>query len=399
MIIGVMLGGILSTLLFANPSYFIIGTLLILAFVFWLVIYSRKEFINTLKLVGILVFSFILSFYIWLRISAKLFPLGDWVGTVLFFARILNPRDYTSPNQIAIFLSNPSLYFILGVQAIAFFVMFLGPKKVGTPLSMSTFFLTMCNFYALFSAFVIGSNALEVDFYNALLWAPSLVFIGIYLAEILSISKSMLTLWISLSMTYFAGITMSGITHKNFLYSLLLVFIVVGIISLLKISNIRRDARPVFIIPIMILFTFIPQILQGSNLHPYGTAYSNYDLKKYFVEFESAEKFVIDSSIPGDRVMVWVEPNTELNTFASGQLWGPNSVTHDFVLADWDKNNLIATNPTLIATYFVNDNSLARFKASMKSSGWSLGMDNCSKFRATEISTPFSICMISVKGI
>jgi hypothetical protein len=398
-IIGAILGGILSTLLFANPSYFIMGALLILAFVLWVVIFSREKFMNSLKMLGVLVLSFILSFYIWIQISSRLFPQRDWLDTVIFYAKILNPRDYTSPNQIAIFQSNPSLYFILGVQVVAFFVMFLGPKKVGAPLSVSTFFLTLSNSYFIYSTFIVGSNALEVDFYNALLWAPSLFFMGVYLAEILQISKGSFTLLLSLPLTYFAGVALSGITQKIFLQGLLLVSVAVGIFSLFKISYIRRNPRPIFIIPIVIIITFVPQILQGSNLYPYGIAYSSYDLKKYFVEFESAEKFIVDSSKPGDRVMVWVEPNTDLVTFASGQLWGPNSVTHDFVLSDFDKNNLNASQPTLIASYFVNNDSLIRLKASIASAGWNLGVDNCSKFRETEISAPFSICIFTIKGI
>ena len=398
-IIGTIAGGILSTLLFANPTYFIIGSLCILIFIFWILLYSRKDLTSSIKFLAVLLLSFILSFYIWIQISSRLFPQRDWMDTVTFYAKILNPRDYTSPNQFAIFQSNPSLYFILGVQVIAFFIMFLGPKKASNPLSISTFFLTICNSYFVLSAFIVGSNVLEVNIYNALLWAPSLLFLGVFLAEILSISKSSFTIFLFLPLTYLAGITSSGITQKIFLLSLVLVFIVVGILTILKNSRIERSARPVYVLPILALLTFVPQIFQGSNLYPYSIAYSSYDLKKYFLEFESAEKFVLDSSRPGDRVMVWVEPKTDLVTFASGQLWGPNSVTQDLVLSDSDKNNLNGTQPTLIATYFVNNDSLVGFKESIASAGWNLGIDNCSKFQETEISTPFSICIFSIKGI
>jgi hypothetical protein len=367
-------------------------------FVLWILIYSRQELMSSIKLLGVLLLSLILSFYIWLQISSRLFPQQDWLGTVIHFAKTLNPRDYTSPNQIDIFLSNPSLYFISGLQVIAFLVLLLGPKKVSTPLSISSFFLTICNISFVFLAFIAGSNVLEVNYYNGLLWAPSLLFLGVFLAELLKSLKSPFFLLFSLPLTYFAGITSSGVTHKILQQSLLLVFIVVGILSLLKITNVKIDSRPAVIIPIIILFTFVPQVLQSSNLYPYGIAYSSYDLKKYFLEFESAQKFVLDSSRPGDRVMVWVEPNTDLVTFASGQLWGPNSVTHDFVLSDGDKNNLNASQPTLIATYFINNNSMAMFKESIASSGWNPGADNCSKFQETEISVPFNICIFSVKG-
>jgi hypothetical protein len=394
---GISLGAILSTLLFGNPTYFVIGSLIVLAFIFWLVLYMRAKLLSTFKLLAVGAISFIFITLAWLQVSSKIFPGLNWWETVIFYAKNLNPKDYTSPNQFEIFLSNPSLYFIAAMQIVGLIIIWLGPKKVSSSLSISSFFLTICNVYFVFSAFAIGSSVLEVDFYNALLWAPGLVLFVLLIAETLLKSKHSALISITLILSYTSGKTLSGISHELLLKILLFLFIITSAFLIFMTFKSKKSLKTWTSVPMIFLFVSTPQILQGSHLYPYGAAYSNYSLKNYFEEFARAQGYVLDGTNPKDRVMVWVEPKSDLVTFAAGQLWGPNSVSHDTILSEWDKNNLKVSQPTVVASYFVNLPQLEKFQNSLRNSGWNYRNQKCSNFKATEISSRFTICLFNVE--
>ena len=394
---GTFLGAILSTLLFGNPTYFIIGNLIVLAFIVWLTLYLRTKLLSAFKLLGVGVISFTIVTFAWLQVSTKIFPGLNWWETVIFYAKNLNSKDYTLPNQFEIFLSNPSLYFIAAMQTVGLIILWLGPKKVSFSLSMSSFFLTLCNSYFLFSAFIIGSNVLEVDFYNALLWGPGLILFVLFLAEIFLKSGHIAAIFATLITSYTSGRILSGFSNALLLRILFFFFVVTSAWLIFTTFVSRKSLKTWVSISLILIFVSTPQILQGSRLYPYGTAYSSYSLKNYFEEFSRAQGYVLDQTFPNDRVMVWVEPKTDLVTFAAGQLWGPNSASHDTFLSERDKNNLKASHPTAIASYFVNLSELEIFKNSLRSSGWNIRNQRCSNFKATEISNRFTICLFNVE--
>jgi hypothetical protein len=394
---GISLGAILSTLLFGNPTYFVVGSLILLAFIFWLVLYMRTKLLSAFKFLAVGAISFTLITMAWLQVSSKIFPGLNWWETVIFYAKNLNPKDYTSPNQFEIFLSNPSLYFIAAMQIVGLILIWLGPKKVSSSLSISSFFLTFCNAYFVFSAFIIGSNVLEVDFYNAILWAPGLVLFVLFIAETLLKSKHSTAILTTLIVSYISGKTLSGVSDEQVLKVILFLFVITSAFLVFITFVSKKNLKTWISIPMILLFVSTPQILQGSHLYPYGAAYSSYSLKNYFKEFSRAQGYVLDGTNSKDRVMVWVEPKTDLVTFAAGQLWGPNSVSHDTVLSDWDKNNLKASQPTAVASYFVNLLEFEKFQNSLRSSGWNYRNQKCSNFKATEITSRFTICLFSIE--
>lgn len=393
---GFFLGVILSTLLFGNPTYFVIGGIIVATFIFWLMVYMRTKLPSAFRMLGLGSLSFVLTTFAWLQVSSKMFPGMNWWNTVIFYLKILGARDTASPHQLKIFLSNPSLYLIAALQIMGFIILWLGPKRVSQSLSISSFFLTICNLYFLFLLILTGSNFLEVDWYNALLWAPGLVFFILLLAELLETLGQSVLILITLVTTYLSGKWLSGISNEFLMRVFCLTFIIICVLLIFITFESRKILNTWILIPLIFSMICIPQVLQASHLYPYGTAYSSYSLKNYFKVFSGAEGYVLDQTSAKDRVMVWVEPNTDLVGFAAAQLWGPNSVGQGAVLSDEDRTNFKASSPTSIAAYFVDPSDLKKFLNSLRSSGWKYSDQRCSNFKATEISKGFTICLYKV---
>jgi hypothetical protein len=137
--------------------------------------------------------------------------------------------------------------------------------------------------------------------------------------------------------------------------------------------------------------------MQNSNKYPYGIAFQGYEYSNYLQQFERAEQFVLDQTKKKDRLMVWVEPNTELVQYAAAQLWGPNSVNHSLFFSEWDKANLKVSQPTHLVLYIRDGRILEEYTNNFTLAGWRTIDKTCQRISSSEIGSSFSVCVLKVQ--
>jgi hypothetical protein len=206
------------------------------------------------------------------------------------------------------------------------------------------------------------------------------------------LAVSMLTTFTLLTGYFFSEVT----SQKYIMLTTLILFLALLYVVFINQSHlISRNKGLLSFLAIAVLMC-APQVLQNSHTHPYGIAFKGYENPKYLKEFEKTEQFVLDQTKKKDRLMVWVEPSTELVEYAAAQLWGPNSVNHTLSFADWDKANLKASKPTHLVLYLRNTEIASEYISNLKKSGWSTLDQKCRKFSKTEIGDIFTVCVLKV---
>jgi hypothetical protein len=166
----------------------------------------------------------------------------------------------------------------------------------------------------------------------------------------------------------------------------------------MKTSSTKRS-RGFLVLLSVVLLVCLPQVLQNSHKYPYGIAFQGYKISGYLDQFEKAQQFVLDQTKKKDRLMVWVEPNTELVQYAAAQLWGPNSVNHTLIFSDWDRANLKVSQPTHVVLYTRSDQILGEYISNLNFAGWETSNQKCQKISATEIGSGFSVCVFGVREL
>ena len=350
-------GAVLGWLVMVNPSG------VILAGIIWLAIrIVRLKDAGPTRAVQHLVIAAVTTagtFAVFLALGKVIFPAMDWFETY-GAAMGINLSNFASKE--AVWLKDISLLVPAGI-AIVVTITWL-TRRNSTPARLAaTISLTSVISMLLFSPLVMGGIALEAPMYQAMLWPPALIALGLAAASVTSWHTW--TPWtdavaaIAVVGVYLAGRWPGAMPLEA--GWLLIVILIVSAISGLKAA--RNLGAPLLAITGIAILLVGAQFLQNSRgplglyyLSPYNWAFNDNPINAKVRTAVNTQEWLLGETTNEDRILTWVGGNwvqgdRELYVVAGMQLWGENRATLEPQLTEPDVQRLDDIKPTAIAMY------------------------------------------------
>lgn len=350
-------GAVLGWLVMVNPSG------VILAGVIWFAIrIVRLKDAGLTKAVQHLVIAAVatvVTFAVFLALGKLIFPAMNWFETYAA-AMGINLSNFASTE--AVWLKDISLLVPAGIAVVVTITWLT--HRTSTPARLAaTISLTSVISMLLFSPLVMGGIALEAPMYQAMLWPPALIALGLAAASVTSWHTW--TPWTdAIAAIAVVGVNLAGRwpgampLQAGWLLSLILV---VAAISGLKAA--RNLGAPLLAITGVAILLIGAQFLQNSRgplglyyLSPYNWAFNDNPIDTKIRTAVNAQEWLLDRTTSNDRILTWVGGNwvqgdRELYVVAGMQLWGENRATLEPQLAQADVRRLDDIKPSAIAMY------------------------------------------------
>jgi hypothetical protein len=294
------------------------------------------------------------TFGAFLIVGRLLFPKLNWFESFLA-TQEMNLSDFASKAPVwlgDISLLVPASVFVLAIATWSW---------NRTNPAAQTALMVSCSSIAFMLVFspLMGGIALEAPMYQAMLWPPALIALGLCMAaaaaerawQPATIGAAI----ISVVVVVFAGHWAGALT---------LAMGVLLALALVAVTAIGFRSRSLVAIVIALaVFAGGAQLLQNSRgplglyyLSPYAWAFTENPISDKIHTAVNTQEWLLANTSGDDRILdwvggEWVGGDRELYVVAGMQLWGENRVTLEPRLTPDDINHLNALKPTTIAMY------------------------------------------------
>lgn len=303
-----------------------------------------------------------------LWISGRLlFPGLDWLETYLFWNSAIDQSDYIY--DLNRWKYDPSLLVPVMASVIAIGNWLQRPRDIRARIAGVVG--TAVTAFALIFFLAFPTNYLEIPHYQALLWVPALLAIGLAVVSRLTPSPrpwirgvvGLLAVGATVGAGY-ASLSLDLWQSRGLALAGVAVFFLAG-----------RRWVPVLLATGLVMVA--AQVLQNSRDTfgvstdaLYVNAYRSNEARLMIDSAVTAQQWILERTRPGDRVLTWVdadwqEREQDLLPLAAFQLWGANSaeqgpeVTAD-TLTRWEQSK-----PLSLALYGKTTQSVLRFWSSI----------------------------------
>lgn len=303
-----------------------------------------------------------------LWISGRLlFPGLDWLETYLFWNSAIDQSDYIY--DLNRWKYDPSLLVPVMASVIAIGNWLQRPRDIRARIAGVVG--TAVTAFALIFFLAFPTNYLEIPHYQALLWVPALLAIGLAVVSRLNLSPrpwirgvvGLLAVGATVGAGY-ASLSLDLWQSRGLALAGVAVFFLAG-----------RRWVPVLLATGLVMVA--AQVLQNSRDTfgvstdaLYVNAYRSNEARLMIDSAVTAQQWILERTRPGDRVLTWVdadwqEREQDLLPLAAFQLWGANSaeqgpvVTAD-TLTRWEQSK-----PLSLALYGKTTQSVLRFWSSI----------------------------------
>lgn len=346
----VIAGVALGWLVMVNPP----GALL--AGTIWLVlrVQSRPK-LRSLIVHDILISgaSAIATFVIFLGIGRLLFPKLDWFGTYLA-ATALNYSDFAS--KTAVWLGDISLIVPVAVLVIVIVAWLTHRDEVAAQRALVISTVSIA-FMLVFSP-MMGGIVLEAPMYQAMLWPPALVALGLVLT--FALPDQGWNRWqggvglIAIALVVIAG-------HLTPNLNLALGWLLAACcVAVFLFASYKRTIGALLGLALVLSGA---QLLQNSRGQiglyypsPYSYAFNTNPISEKIHTAVNTQEWLLANTTREDKILDWVQGDwvggdRELYVVAAMQLWGENRVTLEPALTNDDITRLQTIKPSVLAMY------------------------------------------------
>ena len=286
-----------------------------------------------------------------LAIGRVVFPRMDWVSTYVASNARLRYSDFASKDLV--WLKDISLIVPVMVLAIAIVVWATHRQEASAQRAL-TLSATSIGFMLVFSP-MMGGIPLEGPFYQAMLWPPALLALGLVTTLALPADG-----WTRLQvLTSVIGVLLIVVTGRVApglpLWAGWL--LAVGVASVFLFASYKGAIGA---IASLALLLGAAQLLQNSRgdlglyyLSPYANAFNDNAVSDKLRTAVNAQEWLISQTTREDQILNWVGGDwvggdRELYVVAGMQLWGENRVTLEPILYEADIARLYAVRPSVI---------------------------------------------------
>ena len=294
------------------------------------------------------------TFGAFLIVGRLLFPKLNWFESFLA-TQEMNLSDFAS--KVPVWLGDISLLVPASVfvLAIATWSWNRTNPAAQTALMVSS---SSIAFMLLFSP-LMGGIALEAPMYQAMLWPPALIALGLCAAAAAA-ERSWQPAAIGAAIIGVVVVVFAG----HWAGALTLAMGVLLALALVAVAAIGFRSRSLVAIVIALaVFAGGAQLLQNSRgplglyyLSPYAWAFTDNPISDKIHTAVNTQEWLLANTSRDDRILDWVGGDwvggdRELYVVAGMQLWGENRVTLEPRLTPDDVNRLNSIKPTTIAMY------------------------------------------------
>jgi hypothetical protein len=376
-----LISGILTFSLFVYPI--LAANLLIIlgTFVVMLLLTQVKSFKYFLRFFSTAIFTIGMTFSLLLFITGLFFPNQNWLSTVIFYTKNLNPSDYSSDSKYSVLFGDFSL-LVIGVGFVISLLVIVNRKNF----TQNTYFVAFSQISLFLSALLqvqfLNSAVLEASFISAFYWIPSLLIISLYFIEttpIFSISLFKKTLYFVIGLGFFSSLRFwTDDIFRNSIHSRTInVFLVFLILLLILYQPKIPFGRTIFFqiaftVFVYVSFAYFQNSRELSNSAigriPYFSSTENRGVGEARTHV-FVEKAVLAQLKGAEKGVVWTPPGSNLVTFAAMHFWGPNSMSLGNELSPVEANYFKVLRPEKLFVYVSKSDDSVIFLKSLEKNG------------------------------
>ena len=308
------------------------------------------------------------TFGAFLLVGRLLFPKLNWFESFLA-TQGMNLSDFAS--KAPVWLGDISLLVPASVLVIAITTWAWNRTN---PAAQTAFMISSSSiaFILVFSP-LMGGIALEAPMYQAMLWPPALIALGLCMAASAA-ERSWQPAAIGAAVVGVVVVVFAG--HWAGALPLTLGFLLA--LALVAVAAIGfRSPSLVAIVIALAVFAGGAQLLQNSRgplglyyLSPYAWAFTSNPVSDKVHTAVNTQEWLLANTTRDDRILdwvggEWVGGDRELYVVAAMQLWGENRVTLEPELTPDDLNRLNSIKPTTIAMYAPSMDRITAFWSSI----------------------------------
>ena len=298
--------------------------------------------------------SAIATFIIFLGIGRLLFPKLNWFSTYLEANSRLNYSDFAS--KTAVWLGDISLIVPVAVLAIvvAAWVTHRDEVAAQRALVIST---VSISFMLVFSP-MMGGIALEAPMYQAMLWPPAMVALGLVLT--FALPDQGWNRWQGgVGLIAIALVVIAGHLQPNLNLAMGWALAAVSV-AVFLFASYKRTIGALLGLALVLSGA---QLLQNSRGQiglyypsPYSYAFNTNPISEKIHTAVNTQEWLLANTTREDKILDWVQGDwvggdRELYVVAAMQLWGENRVTLEPALTNDDITRLQTIKPSVLAMY------------------------------------------------
>ena len=308
------------------------------------------------------------TFGAFLIVGRVLFPKLNWFESFLA-TQEMNLSDFAS--KVPVWLGDISLLVPASVFVLAIATWVWNRTNPAAQIALMVSSSSLA-FMLLFSP-LMGGIALEAPMYQAMLWPPALIALGLCAAAAAA-ERSWQPAAIGAAIIGVVVVVFAG----HWAGALTLAMGALLALALVAVAAIGFRSRSLAVIVIALaVFAGGAQLLQNSRgplglyyLSPYAWAFTENPISDKVHTAVNTQEWLLANTSGDDRILDWVGGDwvggdRELYVVAAMQLWGENRVTLEPRLTPDDINRLNALKPTTIAMYAPSMERITAFWSSI----------------------------------
>ncbi len=282
------------------------------------------------------------------------YPSLDWLGSYISANERIDYSDFASAS--AVWLQDISLLVPLAI-AIVVGVGWLTHRDAPAAQRALVIALSSLGFMLVFSP-MMGGIPLEAPMYQAMLWPPAMIALGL-LATVVLPEHAWTRTQFGLGLLVVVAIVIAGHVAPDLSFAWGAALAIACVLVALTCAH--RGAIGV-ILGLAVLLVGA-QLLQNSRgdlglyyLSPYNWAYNANPISDHLHTAVNVQEWLLAHTTRDDQILLWVDGNwvdgdRELYVVAGMQLWGENRVTLEPTLSPEDVTRLDTIRPSVIAMY------------------------------------------------
>ncbi len=314
------------------------------------------------------------SFLTLLALGRLAFRGMDWLETNLYWSRALNSADYVTD----LWSFRRDVVFVVPVVALVIVVALALIRPSDRVLRVAAVLPPAAAGFGFGFLLLSPSNTLEIPHYQALQWTPALAAIALAVAAVVGTRAAPWWVVVAGAVVVVAAIAAG---HWDGTMDLLVGWVVgavlaIGFVGACAMAWPRIDAGSARALLGVVLATGVLfsgfQLLQNAHRpltfsaeSPYANAFTPNDVFATLDSAQRAQQWLIGSTTPADKVMVWVDADWSVDEtllpMAAFQLWGANQITSLPSLYGPELDHARDLKPTVIAMYGRTKEAIWRF--------------------------------------
>lgn len=291
------------------------------------------------------------TWLVFLGIGRVIFPKMDWIGTYVASNAKMTYSDFASRDMV--WLHDISL--IVPVMVLGITIVVWATHRSEVPAQRALVLsLTSIGFMLAFSP-IMGGIPLEAPMYQAMLWPPTLLALGLVTTLALPADGWTRLQWVTALLSVLLIIVMGHLTPGLPLWAGWL--LALAVVSVFLFASYKGAIGAIASLALLLSGA---QMLQNSRgdlglyyLSPYSNAFNDNPVSDKIHTAVNAQEWLLANTTADDQILnwvggEWVQGDRELYVVAAMQLWGENRVTLDPVLSDADIARLATIRPSVI---------------------------------------------------